>query len=102
MVSAQTARDVKATIAVWADTNGIGPDAVETLLRLLSQIDGNKSFRDTTAALLRLWREASEAKQLADDLELLAEERAELGDAREAAVLRERARLVRAGEQDPG
>lgn len=43
-----------------------------------------------------------ERDRLAGDLELLAEERAHYGDAREAAVLRERARLVRAGERDPG
>lgn len=43
-----------------------------------------------------------ERDQLAGDLELLAEERGHYGDAREAAVLRERARLVRAGEADPG
>jgi hypothetical protein len=39
---------------------------------------------------------------LANDLDLIAEERAELGDAREAAVYRQRAKAVRAGKPDPG
>jgi hypothetical protein len=59
---------------------------------------------------LRFWplrifaniKRGSSDEQLADDLELLAEERASLGDAREAAVFRERARRVRAGDGDPG
>jgi hypothetical protein len=41
-------------------------------------------------------------ERLANDLELLAEERASLGDAREAGVYRARAAAVRAGSPDPG
>jgi hypothetical protein len=41
-------------------------------------------------------------QQLADDLELRAEERAHYGDAREANVYRRRSRLVREGKPDPG
>ncbi len=47
-------------------------------------------------------RRFNERRTLADDLDLLAEERAHLGDAREAGVLRDRARAVRAGGADPG
>jgi hypothetical protein len=56
MISSTTARDVEATVSEWASVNGVTDDAVLDLLERLSKIDGNKSFRDTTSALVRLWR----------------------------------------------
>jgi hypothetical protein len=43
-----------------------------------------------------------DANGLANDLDLLAEERSDQGDPREAAVYRARAAAVRAGKPDPG
>ncbi len=53
------------------------------------------NYPDAFAALRKEPAATIDTSQLADDLDLLAEERAELGDAREANELRQRAKTVR-------
>ena len=55
MISAQTRKEAIRVIATWRLTHGVSDEAVAELLQQLSEVPGNKSWTESTAAMVQLY-----------------------------------------------